>query len=100
MNARTIGTLVFVMLSMPPLVAATILKAGPDGDHTSIRDAINAAMVPGEENEIRVQAATYQETLDFPSSMTAGAVHLTGGWNSSFTVRDSDPRTTVLDGST
>ncbi|MGB5661046.1 MAG: hypothetical protein WBO54_16360 [Thermoanaerobaculia bacterium] len=75
----------------------TILEVGPSATYNNIQDAINAAVV-GDDTEIRVQSGTYTENLLVSSAFNAGSLTLLGGWDSTFTQRDSNPNNTIIDG--
>ncbi len=74
--------------------ALTTLNVTPSGaGYNSIQDAINAAPIATDTVLIRVAQGQYNEYVNF-----AGATSITieGGWNSTFTSRDSNNRSTVV----
>lgn len=95
-----IALALLLMLSVPfPAPALpTILLVGPDGDYGSIQAAVDLCL-SGAATEIRVQGLhTYTENVFIPSTLTAGSISISGGWNASFTARDTSPEMTVVDG--
>jgi len=78
---------------------AAVFTVGQDGTYPLIQDAIDAAIAAGgDDNEIRVQSGTYHEGLSVVAPGLEGVLVVTGGWNSSFSARSTDPRSTVVDG--
>lgn len=89
--------LIFLLFSEPS--SAATLTVGTDGDYSTIDSAITAAKAAGGSNEIRVQTGIYYENILQFISTNAGALDITGGWNSSFTSRNLDYTLTTVDGS-
>jgi hypothetical protein len=83
---------------LAPPAGAAIFTVGPDGAHATVQAAVNAALFAGGDNEVRVQAGTYVQRVLVGSSLAAGSLTLTGGWDAAFAARDPDPLSTVLDG--
>ncbi len=79
-------------------LGATVLTVGPDGIFSTLQGAIDAAIVAGGEQEIRVQAGTYQENLNVSPLAFAGSITILGGWNSGFSSRSPHAESTIIDG--
>ena len=77
---------------------AQIYTVGPHGTYTAIQEAINAAIGNPGTNEIHVEQGSYTENISIPGSMNSGSLTITGGWNGSFTARDTDNTLTTIDG--
>lgn len=78
---------------------ASIFTVGPSGSYATLQSALNDATGATGDNEVRVRAGTYAERISTGSLLLAGkSVTVTGGWDASFTSRQPDPATTVLDG--
>jgi len=89
-----IGTL----LITEPSIAATY-TAGFSGTYPTIQAAINAASgETSEPNDVKVQQGAYSENLYISALSDIGTMNITGGWNSTFTVRDTDYTLTTIDG--
>jgi pectin methylesterase-like acyl-CoA thioesterase len=73
--------------------AAAVLEV-PSPTYPSIQSALDAAVSTAEDDEVRIQAGVYRERLDIPSTLTTGSLHVSGGWNASFSVQEDDPRET------
>jgi len=90
---------VSVVLMMTAVLGGTatadVLTVGPHGTYSSIGDAVQAAP-SGADTEIRVEAGTYSERVYIATSFSAGSISLSGGWNSSFTLRNPDPSVTFV----
>jgi hypothetical protein len=83
-----------------PLIHAqvTVLTVGPSGTYATIQGAIDV-VVNGADTEIRVEEnLTYTENLVVPATFNSGSLSILGGWDATFTTRDSDPEHTVIDG--
>jgi len=70
--------------------------AGSDGTYATIQSAINAALLAGGSNEVRVESGNYTENLTV--TLNAGALDIYGGWNATFTQRNLDPVATEIFG--
>jgi hypothetical protein len=77
---------------------AQIYTVGPHGTYTTIQEAINAAIGNPGTNEIHVEQGSYTENISIPGSMNSGSLTITGGWNGSFTTRDTDNTLTTING--
>jgi len=84
-----------VLLAAP--AGAAVFTVGPGGTHTTIQAALDAAVLAGGANEVRVAAGTYGETLSVGPSFAGGQLRLCGGWDAAFTTRALDPARTVVD---
>jgi hypothetical protein len=83
---------------MPSASVAAVFTVGPGGTHTTVQQAVNAAMSAGGSNEVRIAAGTFAGQVWVSSALGTGALLIGGGWNSDFTVQVSDPSLTVLNG--
>lgn len=98
-RSKAIGLLLFTALALAalagPAAAAVTLDVQPSGGtYNSIQDAIYAAPITTDTVVIRVAEGIYHENIDI-----SGALNLTiqGGWNSTFTNRDTG-RVTIANG--
>jgi hypothetical protein len=79
---------------------AEVYTVGTDGTYTTIQSAIDAAIVSPGYDEIRVRPGIYSENIFIRSnSINIGTLNITGGWNNTFSTRDSDYTLTTIDGS-
>lgn len=87
------------LLTVPPLASqVTVLEVGPSGTYATIQGAIDV-VVNGADTEIRVeQNITYNENLVVPATFDSGSLSILGGWDATFSTRDSDPSHTVIEG--
>jgi hypothetical protein len=85
------------LLPLADPVAAAVFEVGPDGTYATVQAGVDAAVLAGGENEVRVQAGTYGK-VKVRTTFDSGSLTLTGGWNASFDARDTSPLSTVLDG--
>ena len=76
---------------------AQIYTVGPHGTYCNIQGAVNAAIGNPGTNEIHVEQGSYTENIRI-LSMNSGSLTITGGWNDSFTARDTDNTLTTIDG--
>jgi len=97
MILRSIIALLLIAIFTPNLGAA-ILTVGPSGIYSSLQVAVDAAIVAGGHQEIRVQAGVYYENLSVGPTSFVGTISIVGGWNDDFSVRSLDPGSTVVDG--
>lgn len=88
----------FSSVVFTPYLSAAILTVGPNGVYNSLQDALDAAVVAGGHQEIRVQAGTYHENLVVLSSDFAGTLLILGGWNDDFSSSSADAESTIIDG--
>jgi len=79
-----------------PTGAATY-QVGSGGAYGSIQSAVEAAVLAGGDNLIKIATGTYEENVTIPTSMTSGSIVLSGGWTTLFDSRDLDPSLTVVD---
>lgn len=84
-------------------VAATaaqgaVIRVGSGGDVATIQAGIDAAQATPENDQLRVRAGTWNENLLVSGADLGGTLEITGGWNASWTDRDPDPASTVIDG--
>ena len=90
-----------VMFILVPLAARSQVArktVGPNGTFGTIQSAVNDC-ASGVICDVDVQAPyTYSENVIIPSSFAAGSITITGGWNSTFTLRDENPTETTIDG--
>jgi hypothetical protein len=78
---------------------ASVFTVGPGGGYATLQAALNAATAATGDNEVRVRAGAYAERVSTGALLTAGkSVTVTGGWDASFSSRQADPATTVIDG--
>jgi hypothetical protein len=70
----------------------------PAADFRTIQEGIDAALASTGFREVQVAAGHYRENLRLHLGPTAGTLHLTGGWDPTFTFRSFDPRDTVVSG--
>ncbi|MFO7652385.1 MAG: right-handed parallel beta-helix repeat-containing protein [Candidatus Krumholzibacteriia bacterium] len=98
MHRRGSWLVLAVALGAAVPAAGAVFNVGGAGTYPTIQSAVDAAVVQGGTNEIRVQQGTYIENLTVPSTFTAGSLLLTGGWNAAFTARSQNPALTVVDG--
>jgi hypothetical protein len=70
---------------------------GLNGNFATIQAGINACG-PGTICTVDVEAGTYAENLDIPSSLSATSIDLVGGWDATFTTRNPDASSTTIDG--
>lgn len=97
MRARmTAVTTMMALLAAGPATAA-VYTAGAAGSYATVQAALDAAVLAGGDNEVRVQAGTYSENLYVGSNLASGSLLLTGGWDSGFSARDPDPASTIVD---
>lgn len=93
---------VILFLSLTGLLrgsaSAAIYTVGPDGAYATIQAAVTAAVAAAGSNEIRVEQGTYTENIFLATSSDAGTLTVTGGWDSTFTTRSTDPAITTIDG--
>lgn len=94
---RSRVVLPLLLVTAGPAIAA-VHTVGPDGTYASLEDAIWDATQTPEDDEVRVQAGTISESVVLGFSDFGGALEISGGWDSAFSVRDPDPAATVLDG--
>ncbi len=91
---------VFMALLGSGLLQGAILTVGPSGTYPTINQAISASVV-GQDTEIRVEGGKqYFENVLIPDSFSSGSIEMTGGWDSTFSVRETDPSDTTIDGLT
>lgn len=75
---------------------AAIFTVGSGGTHTTVQEAIDAALaVPGSD-EIRIATGTFFENLDITPTGSGNILEISGGWNATFASR-GDVRS-VIDG--
>lgn len=86
---------IFILLTTEPCSADTFTAASGE---TTIQSAINEAISAGGSNEVRVQQGTYVENIYLPVSSNVGTLNITGGWNSSFSSKNTDYTLTTIDG--
>ncbi|HEV8238492.1 MAG TPA: choice-of-anchor Q domain-containing protein [Thermoanaerobaculia bacterium] len=80
-----------------PAAGAT-WTVGPDGAFSTIQAAVDAAVAAGGDNSILVERGTYlEENVGNGGAALTGTLRLLGGWDASFTRRDSLPGATVVD---
>lgn len=77
---------------------AQIYTVGPHGTYCNIQGAVNAAIANPGTNEIHVEQGSYTENISIPGSMNSGSLTITGGWNDSFTARNTDNTLTTING--
>ena len=80
-RTRTFAVAV-VAVAVAATARAAVLTVGPAGSHGTIQAAIDLALANGEDDEIRVQAGTYDENLTLSTS--GRSLLISGGWSSSF----------------
>lgn len=96
MKRLAIGAMASMMASTS---VAAIFTVGADGTYSTIQSAINAATLAGGTNQIHVETGSYTENLTL--AISAGALDITGGWDSSFAHAGIDPTATdIFGGST
>jgi hypothetical protein len=83
---------------VPSASTAAVYKVGPGGTHATVQAAVNAAVLAGGPNEVRIAAGTFTGRVSVPASMVSGELVIEGGWNASFSIRSDDPSLTVLNG--
>jgi len=76
---------------------SSTLTVGPDGEFTSIRNAVERAIVAGGNNEIRMQAGLYTESVFVKSAKGVGSLTISGGWDSTFNTRVPQAEITTID---
>jgi hypothetical protein len=92
-------------LTGPARAGADYFTVGPDGDYATIQAALTrAAQTPVNptslvSHRILVQRGTYPENLRLPvPCCTLRWIHVSGGWNATFSSQDTDPTATVVNG--
>ncbi len=80
------------------LVSAAVFTVGPAGAHADVQAAVDAALVAGGDNEIRVQEGTFVGPVAVPAQDLTGDLVVTGGWNDVFDDQTEDSSATVLSG--
>lgn len=77
--------------------SSAVLTVGDDepADFDSLQAAIAAAGATGGFSDVRVAVGTYVENVRIASRFE-GALHVSGGWDPSFSLRNVDPDLTVL----
>jgi|CXWL01.1.fsa_nt_gi hypothetical protein len=92
------GFLLAVLCVVNPL-SATVRTVGPGGDFATVQAALDAAVAAGGEQEIRVAARSFVESLSLVSNAPLSAIAVKGGWNSTFTAQTTSPTTISWSGS-
>jgi hypothetical protein len=88
---------VFVLVPLTARSQAARKTVGPDGAFGTIQSAVDDC-ASGVICDVDVQGPyTYLENVTIPSSFSAGSITISGGWNSSFTLRDESPSGTIID---
>ncbi|HEY8494534.1 MAG TPA: choice-of-anchor Q domain-containing protein [Myxococcota bacterium] len=97
-----IVTLLIAIAAVPAERArAAVFQAGPNAvPPRSIQAAIDAAIAAGGDNEVRIQGGTHAvgSAITVPASFASGSLHISGGWNASFTDDDGEPTLLVGQG--
>lgn len=83
------------LMAVPALLDAAVFRVGAGGDYATLQAGLNAANNGGS-NEVRVRAGSYTENLTL--ALGSGTLTVTGGWNAGFTLRDTDPLATTVNG--
>ncbi len=94
------AVVVVAFLATAQVASSQIVRmtVGPDGSFATIQGAVNAC-ASGLNCQIDIQGSnTYPEYIWIPSSFAVGNMTINGGWNSTFTLRDDDPNSTIIDG--
>ena len=94
-HCTRITTLVAALATVAAGARAATFTVGADGSFTTVQAALDAAVVSPGNDEVRIEAGTYPETLSL--ALSADELAVTGGWNASFTVQDAPPEATVID---
>jgi hypothetical protein len=101
LSFSTIRAPLLVAAAFLPLhVAAAIFEAGPDASPPfSIQGAIDAAIAAGGDDEVRVQGVPFDDVppIEVPATHTGGMLHISGGWDATFTVQ-SEVTPSLVDG--
>lgn len=95
---RNVLRLVVLALLVPSFAAAgQVFKVGPGGTHSTVQEAVTAALAAGGDSEVRVASGTFVGQVAVGSSMTSGSISISGGWDSGFVLQTQEPGFTVLD---
>jgi len=81
------------MVAGPAQAAVTLDVRQSGGTYNSIQDAISAAPITADTVTIRIAKGLYNEYVYFSD---AANITIEGGWNSTFTSRDTNNRATVV----
>ena len=99
-----VGTTLLGILLLPLAGRALPVRktVGDLGDFTTIQAALDdcaSGITCQVDVEVKLTPPyAYEEHLVVPSSFVAGSITVTGGWDSTFMVRDEEPSLTTIDG--
>ncbi len=95
------ANLALVLLLAWGTASADIFTVGEGGSHSTINQAVAAALALGGDNEIRLRSGVYNENAqidDRSGDPFTGSLRLSGGWDAAFDNRESNPALTIIDG--
>ena len=84
---RVLNILVSALMLFPAIVLADIFTVGGSGTHATVQSALDAAVSTPGDDEVRVRIGSFQESIALDLLGGGDAIEISGGWNSSFTVR-------------
>jgi hypothetical protein len=104
--ASLVGISFIMIILIPTGVGAEIsYQVSPTSDNDCsngqcrLQPALNVAAMDGDDSEIRLAQSNYNGNFEYlPAIGGDGYLKIQGGWNSTFTVRTTNPASTVLDG--
>ena len=70
-----------------PAASATVYTVGAGGAYAHLQDAIDAAVPHPGDDEVRVHTGVYTEGFVVPTTMTAAALDISGGWADGFAAK-------------
>lgn len=79
-------------------VIANVITVGSGGDFSTVQAALDSAVANPGDDEIRVRSGSYAESISIDLSGSGDAIDISGGWNTSFTIRTTG-RNSRLNGS-
>jgi hypothetical protein len=77
---------------------AEVLTVGPMAAFTTLDAALVASGQNNEDDEIRVGRGIHVTAAATPLNQSGRAITITGGWDTSYQIRDSNPASTILQG--
>ena len=93
-----IGILLLAWALSPGDVAAEVFTAGNSGDYATIQEAIEASLSNPGDDEVRIAAGVYPESLEVITGGPADLLTISGGWDAQF-IGNSDPtHESIVDG--
>ena len=92
-------TIAFTLALLPAALASgrVVLTVGTNGTYPTVQTALGG-VTNGAVNEIRIQSGTYVESVVIYVTLDSGELHVSGGWDQTFSTQTANPALTVIDG--